>query len=215
LAGFLDRETRVEDIVLTNYGKRLLSTGDLHFCFWAPSDDEIDYDPVVCNSSSISEVQLSESIKTCIEDTPIREAVHGYRDFNGKHEDFTNIQSTMFTKAQAQDNLPRAKFPIDTDRVVSIKQRKNQVVYIESNSITRNVITETVDTGVERFDSSFFVLEFDYENGSFPADFNSKGFRLEILKSGSSGFNELTAKRDMSNDLSFDSNIKIFTGVKR
>lgn len=215
MAGFLDRETRIEDVVLTNYGKRLLSTGDLHFCFWAPSDDEIDYDPVVCNSSSMTDVQLSESIRASIEDTPVREAVHGYRDFNSEYEDFTNIQRVMFTKAQTQDNLPRAKFPVDADRTISTKQRKNQTLYVESNPNTKNVITEIVDGGVERFDSSFFVLEFDYENGSFPPDFNSNGFRLEILKSGSSGFNEMTAKRDMSNDLSFDSNIKIFTGVKR
>jgi hypothetical protein len=45
MAGFLDSQQRIIDMVLTSRGKLLLSNGELRFVYWAAFDDEVDYHP--------------------------------------------------------------------------------------------------------------------------------------------------------------------------
>jgi hypothetical protein len=80
MAGFLDKQDRIIDMVLTGYGKTLLSKGDLRFVYWAPFDDEVDYDPYISQSGSMTAVQLSSSRQDFIESTLVREATAGYRE---------------------------------------------------------------------------------------------------------------------------------------
>jgi len=212
MAGFLDRDTRIIDMVLTCKGKSLFSKGDLHFCYWIPFDDDIDYQPTVSESGSLSAIQLTASIKQSIEDTPIREAVSGYTNFNNSGSDFTNVRNPMFTMAQGQKVLPRAVFPDDTEKTILTNQRMVRRIYQDrdNNGKYNNSISPR-DIGVERFDSTAFSLEFAYEKDSFPHDFRTKGFHIKVLRSGSDGLTEVVPKRDMSNDLSYSNDVRVFT----
>lgn len=213
MAGFLDRDTRILDMVLTSYGKRLLSRGELNFCYWTPFDDEVDYNPFIAGSASLSDDQLSSSVYQSIETTPLREATTGYRNFNASGSDFTNVHRPIFTMAQGQDILPRASFPDSGSREVQTYQRKVQRVYTDKDEEGKylNPI-QNVDLGVERFRSTFFTLELSYHRDSFPTDFQPDGFHVRVLRSGSSGWAEVDPRRDMNNDLAYSNDVRVFTG---
>jgi len=215
LAGFLDKNTRIIDMVLTSHGKQLLSRGDLRFCYWIPFDDEIDYQPFLSESGSLSEEFLSSSIYQAIETTPIREATTGYRAFNRSGSDFTNVHNPIFTKALDQYVLPRTSFPITAARTVESKQRKVERIYQnrDEDGKFENSI-QPRDLGIERYDSSTFTIELSYTRDSFPVDFQPEGFFLRMMKSGSSGWTEVRPRRDMGNDLSYNNDLLIFTGRK-
>lgn len=215
MAGFLDRDTRIVDMVLTNHGKRLLSRGELRFCYWVPFDDEVDYQPYLANSASLTSEQLSASIYASIESTPIREAVSGYRGFNLSGSDFTNVHRPLFTMAQGQQVLPRTVFPEAGTRQVTTKQRRVQRIYHDRDRSGKFInALEPKDLGIERFESSDFSLEYSYEKDSFPADFQPDGFHMRVLRSGSNGWTEVAPRRDMNNDLSYSNDIRVFTGRK-
>lgn len=215
MAGFLDKNTRIIDMVLTSHGKRLLSAGDLHFCYWIPYDDEIDYDPFISTSSSLSSDQLSASIYQSIETTPLREATTGYSDFNKERSDFTNVHNPIFTKAQGQEVLPRAVFPQAAERFIEARQRKVERIYQDRDKKKKydNPLLAR-DIGTERYDSSTFVLELAYSKDSFPSDFQPEGFIFRMLQSGSSGWSEVVPRRDLNNDLSYNNDVRIFTGKR-
>jgi len=213
MAGFLDKNTRIVDVVLTNNGKRLLSQNKLNFCYWVPFDDELDYDPFISGSASLSQEQLSSSVYLSIETTPIREAVSGYKIGNMLSTDKTNVNRPMFTMAQGQTQLPQAQFPDDSSRTIETKQRKVSIVYNEETDIDNfSVNLDSKDGGVERFDSTDFKLDLSYSKDSFPPDFQPDGFLVTILRSGSEGYYEVDSKRDMNNDLSYGSDLILFTG---
>lgn len=211
MAGFLDKNTRIIDMVLTNHGKKLLAKGELNFTYWIPFDDEIDYDPYIAESGSISEAQLSSSIYLSIENSPVREATTGYRNFNLSGSDYTNVHRPMFTKPQGQEVLPRSLFPVSSSRSIETKQRRVQRVYKDRDEKGKylNPI-EPVDVGVERFASSNFSIEIGYEKNSFPGDFQPEGFHIRIMQSGSEGLVEIPSKRDMNNDLSYNNDVRVF-----
>lgn len=212
MAGFLDRNTRIVDMVLTSYGKRLLSRGELNFCYWTPFDDEVDYDPFIALSGSMREDELLDAVYLSIEQTPIREATHGYKLFNLSGSDFTNVHRPMFTMAQGQRNLPRAVFSGSAQSIRTL-QRRLRRIYQERDKNGKYVnSSDPVDLGVERFGSSQFEINLSYENDSFPPDFQPAGFHVVVLSSGSGGWSEVEAKRDMSNNLSINNDVKIHTG---
>lgn len=219
MAGFLDRDTRIIDMVLTSQGKSLLSKGALKFCYWIPFDDEIDYRPFLAESGSLSTAQLSASVYRSIEETPIREATTGYRNFNASGSDYTNVHNPMFTMPQGQVVLPRSSFPSTSSSLdsqhhqIRTSQRKVQRIYQDRDNWGKfsNKI-EPMDIGTERYESSNFVLEFSYTKDSFPPDFPTEGFHIRILRSGSNGWVELDPRRDMSNDLTYSNDVRVFTG---
>lgn len=215
MAGFLDRNTRIVDMVLTNQGKSLLSQGELRFCYWAPFDDEIDYQPYIAESGTLTTEQLTASFYRSIEETPIREAVTGYRDFGPSGSDTTNVNRPIFTMAQGQTVLPRTVFPFEAARSIVTKQRRVQKIYQtrdKKGKYTNSI--DPQDMGTERFESSAFVLDFSYTKDSFPPDFQPEGFRIQVFRSGSNGFVEVTPRRDMSNDLAYNNDVRAFTGQK-
>lgn len=212
MAGFIDKNTRILDMVLTNYGKKLLSDGNLNFCYWTAFDDEIDYDPFISTSSSLSEEELLEAVYTSIETTPIREATSGYRSGNKIGEDRTNLNNPMFTVPQGQEILPRSVFPDDSTREVETLQRRIIKVFSAPKTGPNNIPhLEPVDIGIERFigNKSGVTLELAYENDSFPTDFQPEGFHITVLKSGSSGYTEVSPRYDLKNDLTFGNEIRI------
>jgi hypothetical protein len=214
MTGFLDKNTRVLDMVLTSHGKYLLSRSELHFCYWIPYDDEIAYDPFIAESGSMSGEQLTSSIYQAIESTPIREATTGYRSFNSSGSDFTNVHMPMFTTAQGQKILPRVIFASGSNEITT-KQRRIVVTHKDANQqdVTNQMPAPSndIDHGVERFDSTQFTLQYSYSNESFSTDFQPDGFFLRIFKSGSSGLTEVRSKHDTNNDMSYSNDIKIFT----
>lgn len=213
MAGFLDRSTRIIDLVLTGYGKSLLSKGQLNFCYWIPFDDETDYQPYISQSGSLSSAQLTAAFNESIELSPVREATTGYRSFNSSGSDFTNVHRPLFTMAQGQTVLPRTIFPVTSSREVSTKQRRVQRLYIDRDVGGKFVSPiDPVDIGVERFESTSFTLEFSYMKDSFPTDFQPEGFSVKMFKSGSFGLIEVDPRRDMSNDLSYTNDVRVFTG---
>lgn len=215
MAGFLDRDTRIIDMVLTNQGKSLLSRGQLRFCYWTPFDDEIDYRPYVAESGSLTSEQWTTSFNRSIEETPIREAVAGYRDVGPSGSDTVNVNRPIFTMGQGQVVLPRATFPADGTRELETKQRRVQRIYQDRDKKNKYVNSiEPHDLGIERFDSSAFVLEFSYTKDSFPPDFQPEGFHVRVFRSGSNGFVEVTPRRDMSNDIAYSNDVRVFTGQK-
>lgn len=213
MAGFLDRQTRVIDMVLTGYGKSLLSKGALNFCYWVPFDDEIDYDPYIADSGSLSAAQLSSSIDREIENTPIREATTGYRNFNASGSDTTSVIRPMFTMKQGQRVLPRAVFPDMSGSNVTVKQRQVQKIFKTSDENGKFVSPlQPVDMGVERFDPSSLIVDLSYSRDSFSTDQQPDGFHITVFKSGSSGLTEVSPKRDSNNDIAYNNDVRVHTG---
>ena len=214
MAGFIDKNNRVIDMVLTAHGKRLLSKGQLHFCFWVPFDDDIQYDAIIHESGSLTEEQLSASIDLAIQTTPLREASSGYREFNNVGLDNVNVYRPVFTVAQGQVTIPQAEVSTEPF-VINTKQKKveKQFASRDDASIFLNPPSPE-DLGVERFLSTQHKLEMSYQRDSFPSDFNPEGFRISVLKSGSNGFVEVPIRRDLNNDLAAGPELKLFTGVR-
>ena len=52
--GFLDQKERILDIVLTDYGKELLSKNQLNFKYYAFSDEGINYSGSLSSSLAVS-----------------------------------------------------------------------------------------------------------------------------------------------------------------
>ena len=66
--GFLDRKSRVIDVVLTGRGRELFALGELDFAYYAFFDDGIDYDPWSTGSLT------AEEREELIHSTPMLEA---------------------------------------------------------------------------------------------------------------------------------------------
>ena len=217
MAGFLDRETRVLDMVLTNPGKSLLSKGQLRFCYWIPYDDEVCYDPYIAESGTLSAEALSASTDLHIETTPVREATTGYRYFNMSGSDFTNVHRPMFTMAQGQDVVPRAVFPPAEDREIVTSQRQVVQFFKERDGVGHFLSPiPPVVVGNERYDSTAFTVELKYGRDSFSSEFSPEGFRVQVFKSGSAGgLVEVSSRRDLQNDLCYGSDVRVFTGRRQ
>ena len=204
MAGFLDKETRIIDMVLTGHGKQLLSQGELEFVYWAPFDDEVDYDPFLSNSGSLSQLELTGAINEHIEATLVREANTGYAISNTSLDDATNVKRPLFTMAQGQNIVPKMKVD-DAGGTLEIQVDQ----YKSTKTFNSNVATDqkTYDVGYVRENSTSAEITLGYEKDSYPSDHTYEGFLLRMYKSGSDGLVELEHKRDASNELAFDANI--------
>lgn len=216
MAGFLDKNTRILDMVLTNQGKALLSRGQLRFCYWIPYDDGICYDPYIAESGSMTAENLSSSIDIHIESTPMREATTGYREFNARGSDFTNVHRPMFTMAQGQQIVPRAVFPVEGERSITTSQRQVIQSFKERDEKGHYLAPiPSMVLGTERYDSSGFNVELKYGTDSFSDDFSPEGFRVQVFKSGSGGYVEVFSKNDLQNELCYGSDVRVFTGRRQ
>jgi hypothetical protein len=209
MAGFLDNKTQVMDVVLTNYGKELFSRGKLRFVYYTFSDDDVDYNPYISTSGSMSDVALSASKVSKIEDTLVREAVVGYeRGVDKVGKDQTNIYRKLYTIPQGQTILPEVTMnPTVSSGTLDVKQRKIQEVYVKK--LPSGAITEKLgpyDRGFEKTQKSGFDVTFTYEG--FPVV--TEGFMVKVFHSGSNGVAEVIAKRDFENDVSYMNDIKLF-----
>ncbi len=107
MAGFLDKNDRIIDFMITSKGKSLLSKGDLRFVFWRAFDDEIDYDPFISQSGSMNDLELESNASEQIESALVREATTGYKDVNSICRDNTNVIRPLFDMPHGQKEIPR------------------------------------------------------------------------------------------------------------
>lgn len=216
MAGFLDKKERVLDVCLTNTGRRLLSEGKLKFCYWSAFDDEVDYDPFIAESGSLTAAQMSSSIERMIEETPVREAVSGYRDGNRLAQDFTNVRCPLFDRPQGQLQVPRAVFPPSGEYSFKTLQRRVKKIFQTKDKTGHIIATnpDSIDLGVERFDSTSFSLRFGYEQGSIPSDATPEGFFMRVFRSGSEGLREVDPRRDASGQVCFNNDLTVLVGSK-
>lgn len=208
MAGFLDKNDRIIDMVLTGEGKHRLSLGKLSFAYWVPFDDEIDYSPFIALSGSMDAQSLSSSISEQIEASPIREVTTGYKRFNRSGVDPTNVRHPIFTMNHGQKVLPAMDFESSSgsDFHISVKQTKLYDLYIRRDSLG-NVSQQLgpFDRGYSRYDSS--VASIVLKHDGFPPDHRSDGFLVKVLTSGSEGFFETNSNRDLNNEISFDDDL--------
>lgn len=190
MAGFLDKTDRVVDFVLTSEGKHLLSQGKLNFVFYSFSDDEVEYQPFIENSSSLSTVELTASHITQAENSLVREVTVGHLVADKNFNDKTNINKLLFSMPQGQKNLPRVLINPDIKSgSIELKQRK----VINDDSIT-----------YQRLNTS--TLEFELNISSLDIE-NNKGFIIKVLKSGSDGYSEVSNKQDLAGNLSYSNDL--------
>lgn len=202
MAGFLDKNDRIIDFVITGKGKSLLSKGNLRFVYWRAFDDEIDYNPFISQSGSLTAAQIEDHIQEQIEFTPIREATTGYKDVNSLHLDNTNVFLPLYDMPQGQSQIPRTVFDAPDDPGIEIVQQKITNVLVKRDQ-NGNVIDQLgpFDWGFKRFDSSKQTFTMAYSG--FPSDFKPEGFLVRVLESGSDGYVEIMPQRDQQNRLSF------------
>lgn len=209
MAGFLDKQERIVDLVLTSEGKRLLTTGELNFTYWKAFDDEVDYSPIIMNSASLSSEALSSSIDERIEDTLVREATTGYRLHNSLGRDDTNVHRPLFTAPQGRSVVPRMVQVSGSDEIeLFVDQRKIQEVLIRRssrNAQTGNTVDKIgpIDRGFQRQVVSVASLDFDYRQGSYPEGSQPDGFLIKVLRSGSGGYVEVKERVDSRGDVVF------------
>lgn len=212
MGGFLDKETRIVDMILTGEGRKALSKNELNFVYWVAFDDEVDYNPTIMESGSLTAQSLSSSIIDQIENTLVREATTGYKSFNNNCLDTTNVSSALFTMPQGHTIVPKMKLISGQSGSIDIgvSQRKIQETVIKTDNDGN--ITETLgtyDRGVSRFDASSVVLNYGYGSEDFTQDHKTEGFLIRVFKSGSGGLVEVTERRDLQNRISFNGDLII------
>lgn len=215
MAGFLDKNTRIIDMVLTGEGKFLLSKGDLHFVYFVPFDDEINYTPYLSMSGTLSGSSLKDAICAEIEETPIREATTGYIRYNRSGSDNTNVFRPLFTMPQGQQVLPKMKMigvPADDFELIT-RQQKVVDIHIQKDAAGNTLQTiGPFDRGVERFDPSTFTFEIGFAANSYPPEHEFEGVLIRVFKSGSDGLQEVGQRYDLKNDLCYNNDLKMFAG---
>lgn len=206
MAGFLEKENTIVDMVLTLEGKRLLSLGELEFTYFALLDDEVDYDPYIPSSSSMSSEVLSGTVYTAMESSLVREAVPGYRmGRNLAGSDFTNGSRFLFSVKQGSQYLPHLTASDGlADVNISVNQRRL------SRPVETADGTVQEDIGFDRFASEDGRFSFSLDDqSSLEPDPTEQGLLLRVFRSGSGGLVELHPSRDSGNRLTFGPDISV------
>lgn len=174
--GYLDKQSRVIDVLLTELGRKLYSVGRLDFSYFGLFDDCIDYDPVP-GSGSYSDADR----ETQAEATPILEAPF-VRDIRGTVAPLEPIDH-VFTAAPGFIEIPTMDSPADLSTITLMAdQRRDGQAYRRTG------------TSVAQIDPS---IRGEVERGN-------PGFVVRILSSGSNGLQPLMFRRDLSSRRAVD-----------
>lgn len=186
--GFLDGTERIQDLVLTQEGRRQLSLGELEFRYFAVFDDGVDYSPLNYRSGSFSAEELEGMRQLMIEDTPMMEVSPGRVGDGRIDEDATLLpRSFLFDRRSGHRTLPTL--------TVSPDVRSGSLVVGQamlSPSLT------TMQAGILRQSSD--RLYFSLSMGDDPT---VAGFSIKVYESGSEGLREMSPRLDYSNVRSF------------
>ncbi len=168
--GYLDKQSRVIDVVLTELGRKLYSIGRLDFAYFGLFDDCIDYDPIA-SSGSFSDRDRRDQIEA----TPILEApfVRDTRAAVSPLEPTAHI----FTAAPGFVRIPSMIHPIDGDQIdLSADQRRDNGTYRRTGTSLAQIDLEVVG---------------DTERGN-------PGFIVRVFSSGSNGLRPLGFRDDLA-----------------
>ena len=168
--GYLDRQSRVIDVVLTEKGRKLFSVGKLDFAYFGLFDDCLDYDPVAA-TGSYSDVEREAQIEA----TPILEAPF-VRDVRGATAPLEPIDH-IFTAAPGYQQVPRMSSPLDgSDASLMADQRNDEGVYRRTGTNFAQIDLDVVG---------------DTERGN-------PGFVVRVFSSGSNGLQPLKFRHDLN-----------------
>ena len=179
--GYLDKQSRVIDVVLTERGRKLYSSGRLDFAYFGLFDDCIDYDPAKCSGSFSDDEREAQ-----IEATPVFEApiVPDIRGTIAPLEPTAHI----FTAAPGYVKIPTMVAPVDGSQIdLMADQRRSGDTYRRTG------------TSLAQIDLSVIG---DAENGN-------PGFVVRVLSSGSNGLQSMEFRRDLSARRAVDSFIAV------
>jgi hypothetical protein len=191
MAGFLDPEQRVIDMVLTETGKQSLKAGKLRFVYWIPFDDEVDYNPP---ATPRPEQTLAQRQQELTETPLVREATMGYAGTNLKAEDTINVHRPMFTVppsvGHSGSKFPLPQMAVSTGSLsVSMSQQPLETLYIKTNSAGVTVQqVGPLPAGIQRFGSTEAILAVNFPTASFPREYRTEGFLATVLLSGNLKF---------------------------
>jgi hypothetical protein len=212
MAGFLDSQQQIIDMVLTSRGKMLLSNGVLRFVYWAAFDDEVNYDPVVVESGSLNDADLAQRQVDKTEDPLIREAVQGYKLFNKNGEDFCNVHRALITVPPGHSVVPTASVVFDRDEIVMQQQPIVQNYYQQnSNGELIDPYSSTVNMGILRYNSTAVSVDAEYSKESFPSEHRLEGFYVKVLVSGTDAYTEQHHTLDENSEIVIGAELKIKT----
>lgn len=172
--GFLDRKSRVVDVVLTERGRRLFANGELDFTYVAFFDDGIDYDPY--STGSLTEEERDDLIHS----SPMFEA-HVVPDRWSSQLPLEPV-SHLFTASPGFNGVPRIMMPSTGSRV---SLRCDQ---------------EQTDGLFRRTRTGFAKIDLELSVGSQP----SEGFSIHVFSSGSNGLAEVKSRRDLKGRRALD-----------
>ncbi len=168
--GYLDKQSRVIDVVLTERGRKLFSVGRLDFAYFGLFDDCIDYDPVAASGSFSHDDREAQIEATLVPEAPFVKDIRGT---------VSPLEPTahVFTAAPGYAVIPSMTDPIDDDSITLMAdQRRDGGVYRRTGTsfaqITMGMTGET-------------------ERGN-------PGFIVRVLSSGSNGLQPLKFRRDLS-----------------
>lgn len=173
--GYLDRQSRVVDFVLTERGRELYAIGQLDFEYFSLMDDGMDYDPWSTGSLTDYEREVQ------IDALPMLEApfVRDVRAATAPLEPTDHL----FTAAGGYGLVPHLSSPPDGSEVtLACDQRVTNGVYHRSA------------TSVATID---LTLVGDVE----PVN---PGYVVRVFASGSNGLSALDLRRDLAGRRSFD-----------
>lgn len=167
--GYLDKQSRVIDVVLTERGRRLYSMGSLDFTYFGLFDDCIDYDPV-SGGDAFDDDEREEQIEASL----VLEAPY-VKDVRGTIGPLEPIDH-VFTAAPGYASIPVMRSPSDGSSLdLMADQRRSDGVYRRTGTSLAQI-----DMGVTG----------DVERGN-------PGFIVRVLASGSNGLQPLGFRRDL------------------
>lgn len=165
--GYLDRQSRVVDFVLTERGRKLYASGQLDFVYFAVFDDGIDYDPYCTGTLSESERQEQ------IEALPMLEAPF-VRDVRAAVSPL-EPRSHLFTAASGYRVVPHVGLPAGDPIDLQADQSRDGASY-------------------RRAGTSLAQIDLELVGDTEPDD---PGFSVRVFVSGSAGYSPLVPRRDV------------------
>ncbi len=173
--GYLDKQSRVIDFILTERGRKLYSTGQLDFTYFALLDDGVDYDPWSTGSMSPAERELQ------VEALPMFEAPF-VRDTRATRDPLEPV-SHLFTAAANYTTVPAISSPLD------------------GAQLTLGGDQQQADGTYTRTGTSLAQIDLSLVGGVEP---NNPGFIVRVFASGSNGLVPLGLRRDLQGRRSYD-----------
>lgn len=179
--GFLDSRERVQDVVLTQEGRRQLAAGTLEFRYFSVHDDELDYEPIVYSSGSFDDDGLEQYLREVIEDTPVMEAVVGKPSLSVRDVDNSLVpRSYLFDARDASGIVPVLSIaPALTSSMIEVDQAS--LVHAGNQ----------VNTGVVRRAEGALHVKPSLVGGPV-----GEGFSVMLFMSGSDGLEEIVPSYD-------------------